>query len=215
MIRIDPKDAERGSLSSITFADAYGSTSDGGSSNLHTRARTASSDLADADNEEQLRRYQLSKANAANVAGGASGGPALPPRPPRSGVRSSDQTKKRSHRRRRVGNGVDEDEQHGDRNVQIEFPSEGDGILAPGIKPPSSLIDQGDFNCAYICTCFLLLLIVPLLVYFYTSTSESWRLHAGASRHVVIASPFSKSVTITRTPPTQEHGHEDEVDTGG
>ena len=211
MIHIDPKDAERGSLSSITFADAYGSRSDGGSSNLHTRARTASSDLADADNEEQLRRYQLSKANAANVAGGASGGPALPPRPSRSGVKSSDQTNKRKgHRRRR-----DEGERHGDHKVQIEFPSEGDGILAPGIKPPSSLIDQGDFNCAYICTCFLLLLIVPLLVYFYTNTSESWRLHAGASRHVVIASPFSKSVTITRTPPTQEHGHEDEVDTGG
>ena len=214
MIHIDPKEAERGSLSSITFTDAYGSTTDGVGANHHNRTRTASSDLAhgsDADDEEQLQRYQLSKANAASASGRV-----LPPRPP-----LQEQTKKRKghKRRRRQDNNADnedgEDMHNENLNVKIEFPSESDGILAPGNKPPSSLIDQGDLDCAYICTCFLLILILPILVYFYTNTSDSWRLHTGASRHVVISTTFSKSVSITRTPPTQEHGHENEVDTGG
>ena len=213
MIHIDPKEAERGSLSSITFTDAYGSTTDGvGGANHHNRSRTASSDLAhgsDADDEEQLQRYQLSKANAASA-----NGRVLPPRPP-----LQEQTKKRKghkRRRRQDNNAGDDDGKHAENlKVKIEFPSERDGILAPGNTPPSSLIEQGDLDCAYICTCFLLILILPILVYFYTNTSDSWRLHTGASRHVVISTTFSKSVSISRTPPTQEHGHENEVDTGG
>lgn len=206
------KGGREGSLSSITFTDAYGSTTDGVGANHHNRTRTASSDLAhgsDADDEEQLQRYQLSKANAASASGRV-----LPPRPP-----LQEQTKKRKgHKRRRrqaVDNDAGEDMYNENLNVKIEFPSESDGILAPGNKPPSSMIEQGDLDCAYICTCFLLILILPILVYFYTNTSDSWRLHTGASRHVVISTTFSKSVSITRTPPTQEHGHENEVDTGG
>ena len=212
MIHIDPKEAERGSLSSITFTDYYGSTTDGVGTNQHNRTRTASSDLArdsDADDEEQLQRYQLSKANASSA-----NGRVLPPRP-----RLQDETekkKKKGHKRRRQKDGVNDKEGHNrNLNVKIEFPSESDGILAPGNKRPPSLIEQGDLDCAYICTCFLLLLILPILVYFYTNTSESWRLHTGASRHVVISTTFSKAISITRTPPTQEHGHENEVDTGG
>lgn len=186
MIHIDPKEAERGSLSSITFSD-YGA-----GTNQHNRTRTTSSDLvhgSGADDEEQLQRTCRG----------------LPPRPP-----LQEETKRRKgHKRRRRQGHIE------NLNVKIEFPSESDGILAPGNMPPSSLIEQGDLDCAYICTCFLLLLILPILVYFYTNTSDSWRLHTGASRHVVISTTFSKSVSIIRTPPTQEHGHENEVDTGG
>eukprot|EP00562_Extubocellulus_spinifer_P015125 CAMPEP_0178576430 /NCGR_PEP_ID=MMETSP0697-20121206/20453_1 /TAXON_ID=265572 /ORGANISM="Extubocellulus spinifer, Strain CCMP396" /LENGTH=556 /DNA_ID=CAMNT_0020211627 /DNA_START=208 /DNA_END=1878 /DNA_ORIENTATION=- len=107
-------------------------------------------------------------------------------------------------------------ERYGDQNrVEITFPDTSEGIPAPGNVIAEPLIEQGDLDCACMCTCLLLILVLPTLLYFYTNLSESWRLHTGASRHVVVASTFTKSVTVRRTAPTMEHGHENEIDTGG